>query len=166
MDFKKEKITSIGELVSQRGGRNLTPVFEGTQFPTLVYVTKEEFETVRGNKEAMKDLAILKLNTPTTINFLGAELDSSKEYELFKNDGLGFNITVGYTADSWNGRQGFPFSTFKNCTEFHWRYNEKSEISVKESAFESDIHGTGCTRKVNEIISVLIEYATEVAESY
>lgn len=102
----------------------------------------------------------------TIINFLGAELDSTKEYELFKKDGLGFNITVVYTADSWRAEKGHPKETFNNCTEFHWRYNEKSGINTKESAFESDIHGTGCTRKVDEITSVLVEYTSEVADSY
>lgn len=62
MNYKKENITSIGELMTTDGGRNLTPVFEGNGFPTLVKISKEEFKVVRGNVDAMKDLAILKLN--------------------------------------------------------------------------------------------------------
>jgi len=61
MSYTKSNIVSIGELQSHKGGRNLTPVFKGNQFPVLVYVTPDEFEKVRGNKEAMKDLAIQKL---------------------------------------------------------------------------------------------------------
>jgi len=101
-----------------------------------------------------------------TIIFFGAELDSNKEYELMKNDSLGFNITVEYTEDSWRAKQGHPKDNFNNCTEFHWRFNEKSEIVEKESAFESDIHAEGRTRKISEIKSVVIDYATEVKESY
>jgi hypothetical protein len=102
----------------------------------------------------------------TTINFLGAELDSTKEYELIKNDALGFNITVVYTSDSWRAEKGHATSKFHNCTEFHWSFNHSEDVTIKESAFESDIHGTGCTRKNSEIKSVVVEYATEVAESY
>lgn len=102
----------------------------------------------------------------TTINFFGAELDATKEYELFKNDGLGFNITVVYTPESWRAKQGHPTDTFKNCTEFHWRFNHNEDVIEKESAFESDIQGTGCTRKISELVSVVVEYATEVNESY
>jgi len=97
----------------------------------------------------------------TTINFLGAELDSTKEYELMKNDGLGFNITVVYTPDSWRAQKGHTTDTFKNCTEFHWRFNENEPTNEKESAFESDIHAEGRTRKISELVSVVVEYATE-----
>lgn len=63
MLYKKEDINSIGELMTTDGGRNLTPVFEGgSQHGVLVKISKEEFNLVRGDKEAMKDLAILKLN--------------------------------------------------------------------------------------------------------
>ena len=60
--YKKSDIRSIGELISYKGERNLTPVFVGSQFPILVHVTNSQFEKVRGNKELMKDLAIKKLN--------------------------------------------------------------------------------------------------------
>lgn len=60
--YKKSDITSIGELNTFKGGKNLTPIFKGSQFPIFVYVSREEFESVRGDKEAMKDLAIKKLN--------------------------------------------------------------------------------------------------------
>ncbi|HZK93133.1 MAG TPA: hypothetical protein VFC67_02915 [Prolixibacteraceae bacterium] len=60
--YKKSQIGSIGELISYKGGRNLTPIFNGSQLPVLVYVTKSEFEKVRFNKELMKELAVKKLN--------------------------------------------------------------------------------------------------------
>lgn len=101
-----------------------------------------------------------------TINFLGAQLDSTKEYELHKNDSLGFNITVEYTDDNWRTKRGVQKETFNNCTEFHWRFNETEDVNVKESAFESDIHSTGCTRKVLDIKSVLVEYPTKKHDSY
>jgi hypothetical protein len=56
--MKTSDIISIGELVSHKGGRNLTPIFKGNSFPVLVYVTKSEFEKVRGNKDLMKNIPI------------------------------------------------------------------------------------------------------------
>jgi len=60
--YKTSQIRSIGELISHKGGRNLTPIFNRSQLPVLVYVTKSEFEKVRFNKELMKELAVKKLN--------------------------------------------------------------------------------------------------------
>lgn len=62
MRYKKELIISIGELMAFDGGRNLTPIFVGETFPILVNITDVEFKAVRGNVDAMKDLAISKLN--------------------------------------------------------------------------------------------------------
>lgn len=62
MTYKKEDITSIGELNTQKGGKHLTPIFKGSQFPIFVYVTKAEFEATGGIKELMIDLAISKIN--------------------------------------------------------------------------------------------------------
>ncbi len=64
MSYKKENIRSIGDLISHGGGRILTPIFHGSQFPVKVRVTSEEFEKVRGNRKKMIDLAIKKLNSP------------------------------------------------------------------------------------------------------
>ncbi len=64
MSYKKENIYSIGELRTQKGGRNLTPIFRGSIFPVMVYVSPEEFKEVQGDEDKMKDLAIKKLNSP------------------------------------------------------------------------------------------------------
>jgi len=60
--YKTSQIRSIGELISNKCGSNLTPIFNRSQLPVLVYVTKSEFEKVRFNKELMKELAVKKLN--------------------------------------------------------------------------------------------------------
>ena len=60
--YEKSQIRSIGDLISHKGGRNLTPIFNENQLPILVHVTKSEFEKVRGDKELMKEFAINKLN--------------------------------------------------------------------------------------------------------
>jgi len=60
--FKKEDIHSIGELISEDGGRILTPTFEGGATVQKVKITGAQFQSVRGDKEKMKDLAIEILN--------------------------------------------------------------------------------------------------------
>ncbi len=60
--YQKTDIRSIGDLSAADGGRTLTPVFKGSSHPILVKITKTEFEKVKGNIDAMKDLAIKKLN--------------------------------------------------------------------------------------------------------
>ncbi len=59
--MKANEITSIGVLVSHKGGKNLTPIFKGSQFPIFVYVTNNEFDTVKDNKKLMKKLVIKKI---------------------------------------------------------------------------------------------------------
>lgn len=61
--YKKENIQSIRELMAEDGGRNLTPIFKGSQYPVFVHVSRSEYVQVRGDTEKMKDLAIAKLNS-------------------------------------------------------------------------------------------------------
>lgn len=104
----------------------------------------------------------------SVINYLGSVLDSTKEHELFPENGeLGFDISVEYKSDSWMAKAGHPIQKFNNCTEFHWRYTDMfNEVSSDGVAFESDIHGTGCTRKIEYIKSVTIIDSVKVQEEY
>lgn len=91
------------------------------------------------------------------IIYLGTELDSSVEHELFSNNEFGFKITIGYTDESW-----YPIKEeiVFNFTEFHWMYTDMFNITPSNGvAFESDIHGTGFTRKIDVISYVNIELA-------
>lgn len=102
------------------------------------------------------------LATPSTakITYLGKDLDVSQEHELFSENEFGFNIQIKYTEDSW-----YPVKEQRlfNFTEFHWRYTDIFNTEPSDGvAFESDIHCTGCTRKVNVIESVNIELANEL----
>lgn len=94
------------------------------------------------------------------ITYLNQELDPNKEHELFKEDNLGFDITVQYSI--YQAPQ-----TFYNCTEFHWRYNESSEWDKdKRVAFESDIHCTGSTRSIKDIDNVIIVEAEVLHDNF
>jgi len=98
------------------------------------------------------------------IIYLGETLDAEKEHELFTDNEYGFKIDIKYTDDSW-----YPDKKDRayNCTEFHWRYNESREWEkVKDVAFESDIHMTGFTRKLDVIESVTISLAEKLYEDY
>lgn len=88
--------------------------------------------------------------------FLGTELDVNKEHELFPtNKTLGFDAIIVYKDGHGEVRH--------NLTEVHHLYKPSFEPSI---AFESDIHGTGGTAKVESIDTVVVVLATSEAENY
>jgi hypothetical protein len=89
----------------------------------------------------------------------GVELDPNQELEIF-NDDKGFDIYVTYKPDSFLAKHGVYEATVHNCTEFHHLFSKES------SAFESDIHCTGGTRKVNELDCIIVSDATVLHETY
>ena len=98
------------------------------------------------------------------IIYLGKELDVTKEHEIFSTNEFGFKVDIKYTKESW-----YPIKedTAYNCTEFHWKYDEDEDWETdKNVAFESDIHRTGFTRKINTIDTVIIELADMLFDSY
>ena len=98
------------------------------------------------------------------IIYLGKELDVTKEHEIFSTNEFGFKVDIKHTEESW-----YPIKedTAYNCTEFHWMYDEDEDLETdKNVAFESDIHRTGFTRKINTIDTVIIELADKLFDSY
>ena len=88
--------------------------------------------------------------------FLGTELDVNKEHELFPtNKTLGFDAIIFYKDGHGEVRH--------NLTEIHHLFNTVFEPAI---AFESDIHSTGGTAKVENIEVVIIVLATEKANEY
>lgn len=117
--------------------------------------------------------------------FLGQTLDQDTEHEIFANpaeyytekfdsNGIdpykfkehqsnypefseyGFNAKVRFTKE---GRYEGAVHTYYNLTEIHnlfGNFEPRPEI-----AFESDIHGTGGTRYLQDIISVRVTPATK-----
>ena len=97
---------------------------------------------------------------PCKITYLGNVLDPYKEHELFSENEHGFIIHIKYTESSWYPTKNE--SAF-NFTEFHWRYTDIFNVYPSDGvAFESDVHGTGFTRKINTIESVTIELADKI----
>lgn len=98
------------------------------------------------------------------ITYLGQELDINIEHELFTENVHGFKIDIEYTEDSWYPNKT---CTIYNCTEFHWRYDEKNDLETEKNvAFESDIHSSGFTRKIYRIKSINIELAEKLYTDY
>lgn len=96
------------------------------------------------------------------ITYLGKELDASKEHELFSENEFGFKVTIQCTKESWYPEKEH---IVYNCTEVHnlWSKNYMGGASI---AFESDIHGSGFTRRIDDIESVTIEKADKLYDSY
>ena len=87
------------------------------------------------------------------IIYLGEELDATKEHELISKNEFGFKVDIKHTKESW-----YPIKedTAYNCTEVHhlWSLDYMGGASI---AFESDIHSTGFTRRIDTIESVNID---------
>ena len=96
------------------------------------------------------------------IIYLGEELDASVEHELFTDNEFVFKVDIKYTEESW-----YPVKegTAYNCTEVHhlWSLDYMGGPSI---AFESDIHSTGFTKRIDDIELVTIELATELFDKY
>lgn len=92
------------------------------------------------------------------IIYLGKELDVTKEHELFSDNEFGFKVDIKYTEESW-----YPTKedTAYNCTEVHHLF-DTNYMGGPSIAFESDIHYTGFTRRIDRIESVTIELADKL----
>jgi len=99
------------------------------------------------------------------IIYLGNEIDHTIEHEIFSNSEFGFDIQITHTPESWYTNKKIIAN---NCTEFHWKYDDLSRNTNlgDQVAFESDIHGSGFTRKCNTIESVVIDLATVEHEEF
>ena len=96
------------------------------------------------------------------ITYLGKKLDATKEHELLSESKFGFKVDIKYTKDSWYPEKE---DTVYNCTEVHhlWSLDYMGGASI---AFESDIHSTGFTRRIDTIESVNIEMADKLYDSF
>jgi hypothetical protein len=100
------------------------------------------------------------------IIFKGVNLDPQLEHEIFAQGEYGMTIKVEFNE---NGiRKGYNASELhNNVTEFHYDYPSPFRATQgKQAAFESDLHGTGCTRYVNDLKRIEITIATEMAEEF
>lgn len=100
--------------------------------------------------------------------YLGEELDSSVEHELFYDEAehpYGFNAILTYKDGETKPEH--KVNTHHNCTEVHHLYNDLGTINnEKRIALESDIHRTGGTRDINRLESVEITVAEFIAEHH
>lgn len=100
----------------------------------------------------------------------GKELPWDQELEIFNHE-FGFNVAITLRDDiknlkgeihPWAGKTEY----INNCTEVHHLYNKNRKWDEPKSAFESDIHSTGCTKKVSRIAKIVIITATKIEEEY
>lgn len=90
--------------------------------------------------------------------YLGQELDTEQEHELFSTNEFGFKVVI---EKSYN----FIVEVYYNCTEVHHKYEpifgERDKI-----AFESDIHKTGFNTFISDCDTVTIELATKLYDNF
>lgn len=96
----------------------------------------------------------------------GQEINDEHELELIVSDDLGLDITIKYNDDILGGIE----DTKHNCTEFHHLYNKKETgdkfLKQLSSAFESDIHRTGSTIRIEDIEWIKVEKAIILHKKY
>lgn len=90
----------------------------------------------------------------TRLIYLGTPLDIGKEHEFRSDNEFGFDITITYNGGEIEFRN--------NITEVHHLYKSYSPAI----AFESDIHSTGGTVRLNDIDVVVIVMASFKHDSY
>lgn len=96
------------------------------------------------------------------ITYLGRELDITKEHELFSSNEFGFKVDIKYTKESSYLEKE---NTIYNCTEVHYLWS-LSYMGGRSIAFESDIHYTGFTRRIDSIDSITIGLAKSYHKNY
>lgn len=117
------------------------------------------------------------------LTVFGKNKDWNKELEIFHEDydaPYGFNCKIIY-IDSYRIKE----ETRHNCTEFHHRFdikfNDEIDPNMRKhssweqpmdreltdnSAFESDIHSTGGTKRLSYVQSIEITIADKLNDSY
>jgi len=94
--------------------------------------------------------------------YLGEDLDVTKEHELISYNEFGFIVDIEYTKESRYSRKE---DSIYNCTEVHHLWN-KDYMGGASIAFESDIHSTGFTKRIDDIESVNIKNADKLYDSF
>ena len=87
----------------------------------------------------------------------GITLDPTHEHEI-NADEHGMDVTV-------IGKDGST-RIFHNCTEVHYMFPHTAHSLGDACAFESDIHSTGCTRELNNLMVISIATATQRHADY
>lgn len=89
------------------------------------------------------------------LTYINNKLDVTKEHELMSDTEFGFIVTVKAIDDT-------DSEILYNCTEVHHLYRSR-QPSI---AFESHIHHTGGTKRIEELISVDIQIADKLYETF
>jgi len=89
----------------------------------------------------------------------GQEFDVNDEIEIKVDSEFGMNCIILYNDDR-------RAETAHNCTEFHHLYDKSNGFARMSSAFESDIHGTGMTKRIEDIKMIVAYKAMRLNPEY
>lgn len=99
-----------------------------------------------------------------------AEIDSTKEHEIISSDDVfGFDVQITFSKSfcekaKLEGKD--RVRTYHNFTEVHNLFESLVKDSQKRIAFESDIHGTGFWKYLDDIDEVVISDAKKLFSSF
>ena len=91
-----------------------------------------------------------------TFIYHGKLQDSTKELEIFPKNEFGDNAIVIFK----NGRS----EIYHNLTEVHYLFD--SIFKTPACAFESDIHGNGCTRDLDKLELIVVYPAVQLENEF
>jgi hypothetical protein len=118
----------------------------------------------QGYIEGVTNYIVSKQIPDHTLLINGEAHPWSEEIEVIDESEFGMNITICF---DWSYRKR-QVETRHNCTELHHLYHKERRdwFHQLDSAFESDIHGTGGTKSMNKLKWIKAEKALILHKEY
>jgi hypothetical protein len=79
---------------------------------------------------------------------------------------LGCKVTIKYNPSGIFGGLNHDTAILRNITEIHYNYNSYFHITDNRIAFESDLHHTGITYNLSDLLEFETELETELANKF
>lgn len=83
-----------------------------------------------------------------------------------QTDNFGFNVRIKFQQNSIYWSWTHQETTLHNVTEIHFNYDNGGHKYTNRVAFESNIHGTGNTYDISDILEFESILATELHKEF
>lgn len=135
------------------------------------YQYKKDIEDME--RQLLRTKGLLELYN-TEVYFFGVRQIPNQEKEIFSDDmdcEYGFKVIAHKNPHTIN-EEVIPaeIQVYRNVTEVHYLYDLNNKFHDSKwdfrIAFDSDIHGTGCVRKISRYDTIHIERETRYADEF